>query len=649
MSKIERRIATAELRIGAPDSQGDEMTLVGYASTFNTESEDLGGFRETVLPGAFARSIREGADVKFLMNHDPSLVMGRTKNSTLKLEEDGTGLRFRVILPSTQAAKDLHTLVKRGDISQCSFAFSAREQSWEEGNRDGNGDLYASRKLMDVDLMDVSAVTYPAYAATEVYAREKSLTIAEVRDAAIQATQEALRSMGCPEELIEKISERSKKASKEQAETAKSKADHQDAAAYHEKEAAKAGAAGNNSTADAHKKAADAHKQAAEALGRASQDGFKLSHEAKKLSKKAHGTDAGRSLRVVRSGNERQPFSLEMMDTVNPADPKLKEKWFNAFNDKYMELMKKGGQGVGIEQAMAQAIAYAYEVLGDNALQTEVTPEVSGQKKDPTSLPHKVVDTDGDDDATKWENSLSPEEKRLLEARIYKTSSTKGKDVPDYVPADKAAQWAEVWNSAFKKAKKDGKSADDAESSAFAQANAVAGPNTNSKKLDLDESNRNRSEKVSDPDCDEYDPDDPDYDESLDETKGEGRAARYGEDRDGKTKTVAGKVLHAKDFAWVGDPNDPSTWKLPIHDEGHARNALLRFNQTQGIPADKKDGVWRKIVAAAKKFGTKVTEEDSIRSGVAHAVTLAILEELTYDPIAAGLRARQRLIEIDLD
>jgi hypothetical protein len=75
-----------------------------------------------------------------------------------------------------------------------------------------------------------------------------------------------------------------------------------------------------------------------------------------------------------------------------------------------------------------------------------------------------------------------------------------------------------------------------------------------------------------------------------------------------KTKEVAGQHLHTKDFAWVGDANDPETWKLPLMDESHCRNALARFNQTEGIPEDKKAVVLAKIHAAAKKHGIKVDE-----------------------------------------
>jgi hypothetical protein len=81
-----------------------------------------------------------------------------------------------------------------------------------------------------------------------------------------------------------------------------------------------------------------------------------------------------------------------------------------------------------------------------------------------------------------------------------------------------------------------------------------------------------------------------------------------------KTKRVAGKDLHASDFAYVGDPDDTSTWKLPIHDASHCRNALARFNQTEGIPEGEKAKVKAKIVAAAKRFGVEVSEEGETKA-----------------------------------
>jgi len=84
--------------------------------------------------------------------------------------------------------------------------------------------------------------------------------------------------------------------------------------------------------------------------------------------------------------------------------------------------------------------------------------------------------------------------------------------------------------------------------------------------------------------------------------------------KDAKTKRVAGKDLHASDFAYAGDENDTSTWKLPIHDASHCRNALARFNQTEGIPEGEKAKVKAKIVAAAKKHGIEVSEEGETKA-----------------------------------
>lgn len=79
--------------------------------------------------------------------------------------------------------------------------------------------------------------------------------------------------------------------------------------------------------------------------------------------------------------------------------------------------------------------------------------------------------------------------------------------------------------------------------------------------------------------------------------------------KEAKSKRVAGKDLHASDFAYVGDPDKTETWKFPVHDKAHARNALARFNQAKGIPAGDKAKVRAKIVAAAKKFGVEVSSE----------------------------------------
>jgi uncharacterized protein len=173
--KLERRMFSTSFRTDKAD--GQPTKLVGYAAVFNTPA-DLGYFVETIKPGAFTRTLQEGADVRALFNHDPNFVLGRTrdggKTGTLTLAEDNTGLKFEIDMPDTNAARDLMTLVERGDVDQCSFAFTVREQNWN-CQTDADGNTTEIRELLDLDLDngDCSVVVYPAYPTTSVEARSK--------------------------------------------------------------------------------------------------------------------------------------------------------------------------------------------------------------------------------------------------------------------------------------------------------------------------------------------------------------------------------------------------------------------------------------------------------------------------------------------
>lgn len=168
----QRSIAVAELRA----SEGDEPAMEGYAASFNVLSGNLGGYRETIAPGAFTKSLATGADVRCLFNHDASQVLGRRSAGTLEVSEDKRGLKFRCALdPNNTDHMNLRASILRGDIKECSFAFTvpAGGDDWDEGT-DENGLRYVRRTLRNVNLLDVSAVTYPAYSqkdATEVQAR----------------------------------------------------------------------------------------------------------------------------------------------------------------------------------------------------------------------------------------------------------------------------------------------------------------------------------------------------------------------------------------------------------------------------------------------------------------------------------------------
>lgn len=149
---------------GEVRAASEGRTIEGYAAIYNEET-DLGYFREMIMPGAF-----EGADmddVRALFNHDSNYVLGRTKSGTLTLTPDERGLKYRIQVPNTAAGNDMLELVRRGDISQSSFAFIPDVTSWVEET--GKPMLRKIEKFAAI--FDVSPVTYPAYESTSVSVR----------------------------------------------------------------------------------------------------------------------------------------------------------------------------------------------------------------------------------------------------------------------------------------------------------------------------------------------------------------------------------------------------------------------------------------------------------------------------------------------
>jgi hypothetical protein len=154
--------------------EGDGMTFVGYAAKFNSPSEDLGGFVETIEPGAFRRSLRSRNDVKLLINHDMGRVVASTRAGTMKLYEDEVGLRVEASIAPTTDGKDLAISLRRGDLSKMSFGFSVMKDSWNQE--------MTQRVLKSVRLWEVSVVAMPAYQETEAMVRslDKAATRAQV-------------------------------------------------------------------------------------------------------------------------------------------------------------------------------------------------------------------------------------------------------------------------------------------------------------------------------------------------------------------------------------------------------------------------------------------------------------------------------------
>lgn len=142
---------------------GDGMTFVGYAAKFNSRSENLGGFVETIEPGAFRRTLQSRNDVKLLVNHDTGRVLASTRSGTLRLSEDSVGLKVEADLPNTTDGRDMAELLRRGDLSSMSFGFNVIKDAWSS---DGT-----ERTLKSVRLFETSIVAFPAYQATEAAVR----------------------------------------------------------------------------------------------------------------------------------------------------------------------------------------------------------------------------------------------------------------------------------------------------------------------------------------------------------------------------------------------------------------------------------------------------------------------------------------------
>ena len=138
---------------------GAGLVLSGYAAVFN-ETTSLGRFDEMVLPEAFREA--DLSDVRFLVDHT-GVPLGRTASGTMQLETDARGLRYVVNLPDTARGRELYEAVRRGDVSQSSFAFIIEKESWNETN----GRLVRSIEKIQT-VLDASAVTFPAYANTSV-------------------------------------------------------------------------------------------------------------------------------------------------------------------------------------------------------------------------------------------------------------------------------------------------------------------------------------------------------------------------------------------------------------------------------------------------------------------------------------------------
>lgn len=159
-------------QIETRDEPGQSLPkLIGYAAVYNRKSVDLGGFVEVIEPGAFDEAIAESPDVAARVQHQPGLgTIGRTRNGTLKLTGNAKGLKYEVQPPDTQAGRDIVQLIRRGDISGSSFAFTLRGERATAERWDWST-TPATRHLLRVNLHDIAPVDGPAYLDTSVSVR----------------------------------------------------------------------------------------------------------------------------------------------------------------------------------------------------------------------------------------------------------------------------------------------------------------------------------------------------------------------------------------------------------------------------------------------------------------------------------------------
>ena len=155
-------------------TETEPTTIRGYAIKFNSETTIGGYFRESIKPEAVADDI-QAQDVRALWNHNSDYPLGRTMNDTLKLSKDSTGLLFEITPPDTSWGRDALESVRRGDVSGMSFGFFVKADKWSQQDKP-----LPLRELLEIELLEVSPVTFPAYPSTSAKVRSAEEVLSEM-------------------------------------------------------------------------------------------------------------------------------------------------------------------------------------------------------------------------------------------------------------------------------------------------------------------------------------------------------------------------------------------------------------------------------------------------------------------------------------
>ena len=166
MNRDIRQVRSTHTEFNTRDDS-ENLSIEGYFAVFDSNYEIAPGMSESIAPGAFDNTL--SGDIRALINHDTTLVLGRTKANTLQLKTDAHGLWGHIdINPNDTDAMNLYNRVQRGDVDQCSFGFNILN---EETDFRENGDIHWTIK--EVELFEVSPCTFPAYEETNIAARER--------------------------------------------------------------------------------------------------------------------------------------------------------------------------------------------------------------------------------------------------------------------------------------------------------------------------------------------------------------------------------------------------------------------------------------------------------------------------------------------
>ena len=185
MEKEIRLLQQSELR-----ATGDSRKVEGRSIVFNSMSDDLGGWSERIVPDAINESILDNSDIFFLLNHDDDRgILGRRRNGsgslTTEIREDGVWFSFEA--PKTGLGDELLEYLRRGDVNQCSFAFTVEDDNWDR-QEDGS---YIRTILRFKRIYDMSAVFTPAYPATNV----KCARFAEIKEAEAEEARRKIEEL----------------------------------------------------------------------------------------------------------------------------------------------------------------------------------------------------------------------------------------------------------------------------------------------------------------------------------------------------------------------------------------------------------------------------------------------------------------------